>query len=309
MKGRRTVTGGSAGVVCSGWGRLAFLGVLFAAAPSHHAVAREVKLRDSIGVNNAMTNGNFMFDALGGPGGNGGDYAVIIAAFSATENVILKEVRAVVTTSGGPPDWGWDYSIQIWDTAQSAINSPLDGNVGGMTFDLPTQGPTLFGSTGNWVPFGVMNTYEVRFNIESLGLQVLAGQTRLIALTTYSSFQQIAIMESQEMGPSDIAVASFMQPGEWVYLSDTPPSLHDGRLAIEITAETLEGAVPTISTWGLFTLTLATLIAGTLVIRNANNVMHVKPAALPQETRFDFPPETVLCSTGSADGGTVVLIR
>jgi hypothetical protein len=211
------------------------------------AASAEVVLRDSITPQPAicttpascMTDGNYFYLSGGGPGdqGAGGTWSLAPITVTATENVTLKELRAIITSDAGPitPE-NWDYQIRVWDSQQAMFNSPTLGNIlGNMLFGVPTQGPTTYGHTGYFPPFEFMDDYDVRFNIQPAAVQVLAQQSISIGLAviaTGSPWNSFDIMESAEQGQTDLWSDSDTYP-QWLNASDAPNS-HSGRYAYRL---------------------------------------------------------------------------
>jgi hypothetical protein len=135
--------------------------VLFATAYNELLCpAGEVILRDSIGPDNTLTNGQRVITNVVSSI-SGFDYV----AFSLTPNetVILSEITVVAASpTGSSPAivWGaFDYYVKVWSSSQARFNNPTIGNVLNCLFPFPSNCPNndyvppVFGSAIAQAPF------------------------------------------------------------------------------------------------------------------------------------------------------------
>ncbi len=196
-------------------------------------IGSEVVLRDSIGPDNTMTNGNWPFASDStGPS----SWAFAPATIPVLENVTLKTLRAIGAQTSSMLDFNQlDYWLRVWNSEAAAIASPNNGNIANIFFPVPSSAPVNFGSTFDQNFVGVKPTWDLLFDISSANLPVLAGQTIVIGVQVYTNGTLggglWGWMESRELGQSDMGFF----PGNWIYLNTASISFWDGRLAYKLT--------------------------------------------------------------------------
>jgi len=204
----------------------------------------ELILRDSIGPDNTMTNGNLPIPnwRVGSPP----PYYVVLVSVTAPQEIVLSEWRAILAPYSpiGPTFSEWDYALRVWSSMPAYLASPFSGDVTNIAFDTPTVGPTLFGTSGP-IPnsdWGSMTTWDFRFDLTSAQIQIPAGATRIVALevSILSSQTSAALgcVESSEPGPSD-GFCSGGLPDCPIPVADHPWSINSGRIGVAILGHTV----------------------------------------------------------------------
>jgi len=206
-------------------------------------IGSEVVLRDSIGTDNSWTNGNFPFISNQNPGFFWQSSAGFV---SANESLILKDISVIFGRMSTTDNFSQlDYVIRVWSSLSSAETNPNLGNVANIIFTAPTQGPTPWGQTGDQPPAGVIGvqpTWKLAFDISSSNIQMLTGQTYLIAVQIQTGGATQGgiwgIMESSELGNTDLWCDDSAPCTLWVNIADDPYSLWNGRLALKVSGQT-----------------------------------------------------------------------
>lgn len=203
-------------------------------------VGSEVVLRDSIGPDNNMTNGNFGFSSVKGPTQSGN---MIVIPVSANIPVLLKSIRAISHQTNVEPGtrcwfpYDMDYKVSVYSSLSVAPGPNFDGDLGTLLIEEPAQPLEEFGNTGLIPPdFHSYTTYDGTYDFSSLLVTMLPGEERWIGLQFRpAANHDCAIIESNESGPSDVSVAS---TGAITVLEQLGQSNHSGRAAVEIRALT-----------------------------------------------------------------------
>ncbi len=203
-------------------------------------IGSEVVLRDSIGVDNTWTNGNWPFAS---DRTSPTSWYMAPATVQVNENITLTEFRGIVAQMTPMSDFNQlDYWLRVWSSEAAAIANPNDGDIADIFFPVPTSGPFNFGSTVNQNFIGVKPTWDLRFDISSANLQVLAGQSIVIGVQVYTNGTSggglWGWMESMEVGSSDIQTGHDFSGG-WRFVDSSSRSFHNGRLGIKLTGQTL----------------------------------------------------------------------
>lgn len=198
-----------------------------------------IVLRDSIGPDISMTDGNYVIST--NQGGTNHDFAWCL--LTPSQNVRLVQVDVVVSSvsSSGLDLRAFDYEFRIWsgvneEAAHTAtLASPLNG-LSDIFFPALTAQPPVFGharslSAGN----PLVPTYLLSFDVSSGNIHLQSGQAYGVTIAPRrnggGSFGTAAMVESTQAGLSD---RKYWAPSNWDFLSNYPPFQHDGRIGIRV---------------------------------------------------------------------------
>jgi len=199
---------------------------------------QEIVLRDSIGPDNQSTNGNIYYASFHDGFTNSKWLAAIPVTNNTSNTIKLTSYRMILGQAPLFSYSAFDWNLRVWSNEAALIASPLSGNLFNHTFDVPTSGPTPFGTGYNGRP-----TWETQFDLSPLNVTIPPSASRMIVvhISVPSQLTQGSggVQESWETGQPKDKHFNPSYPSGWRYTDDSFfPNVHfQGRYAIEVRAE------------------------------------------------------------------------
>lgn len=200
------------------------------------ATAQDIYLRNSIGPTNATTNGNL---PIGTDYTSGQNWFLAPVVFTASQTLTLKSVRLIGAqqTTTALDFSNHDWRLMIWSSYVSFVNSPTNGTLVNVLFDVPTQGPTTYGTTGFIPGTGIRPTFELTFDVLNLDVQLQNDHEIVLAIEAVipsTSNGRFGVMETIESGSGDWGYSDVFPPPGGVDLAAGPWTMHSGRVSFEV---------------------------------------------------------------------------
>jgi hypothetical protein len=228
--------------------------VVFAEAYNELLCAvREIVLRDSIGADNALTNGGRVIPntsiSVSGT-------AHVAFNLSTSESITLKEISMVVgSPTGDSPAivWGaFDYQVRVWSSPQARAASPQLGDIMNCQFPYPSNFPSngyvplqpYFGEAVGPIPLNFQTSTHVLVfnlledaNVSCLPVTLQAGGTYPIAIQPVRDQTVntgMGIVSSMENGEVDIRYSTSNPAGTPITSFSTSNLPLTGRVAYKV---------------------------------------------------------------------------
>lgn len=230
----------------------------------------------------STVDGETVRNSLGGAGGHIGANAwgsgnfygmpgtIFTPSVSGELGVFTVTVYGEDPTGFTDPNWTpYTFQIRLWNSVSAYQNDPLNGQAELVSFNDPTNANHLdpFGSYDPGGGVGPFTKHRFEFDLTSSNIPVNAGQEYVIGFMAVlgdggSVFQSIST--TGPAGEPDIYATESISP---VYLDDLLPGEPTDWFASKLTIIEDQPTVPAASTWGLVSLSLLVLTAGSLVLR------------------------------------------
>jgi hypothetical protein len=211
----------------------------------------EVILRDSIGPDNTLTNGQRVVNTwVSSPP----SYDYVSFSIVPDHDIVISELLVVVASpTGSSPGIVWsafDYIVRIWNSPQARSSNPIVGNVLDFMFPYPSNfpdndhAPTMFGNAVGVVPFNLGTSSflisfdfvdDINFNYPPVSLS--AGVEYVFSIQpirpTFVN-TTMGVVTSRESGIADFRYSSPSPAGVPVSFYSTPSLPLTGRVGFRV---------------------------------------------------------------------------